>query len=118
VGFSTAPLRFVLTLGLVIAGASVLYGITAIAVKLAGYTIVSGYTSLLATITFLSGVQLTVIGVVGQYVARIYDEVRARPLYLVREARGLTPGVRADADALWSAGPQDSLVNGQPVPPS
>ena len=44
------------------------------------------------TITFLSGVQLTVIGMVGQYVARIYDEVRARPLYLVREARGFSGG--------------------------
>jgi dolichol-phosphate mannosyltransferase len=61
---------------------------------------------------------LTVIGMVGQYVARIYDEVRARPLYLVRESRGLTPDGPGDTDALWSAGRRDSLVNGQPVPPS
>ena len=118
VGFSTAPLRFALTLGLFMAAASVLYGITAIAVKLAGFSLVPGYASLLVTITFLSGVQLTVIGMVGQYVARIYDEVRARPLYLVREARGLAPGGRADADALWPAARQDPLINGQPVPPS
>jgi polyisoprenyl-phosphate glycosyltransferase len=125
VGFSTAPLRFALTLGLIMAAASVLYGITAIAVKLAGFSLVPGYASLLVTITFLSGVQLTVIGMVGQYVARIYDEVRARPLYLVREARGLTPGGQADADAVWPAAheesltrPQDSLTNGQRVPPS
>ena len=117
VGFSTAPLRFALTLGLLMAVASVLYGITAIAVKLAGFSVVPGYASLLVTITFLSGVQLMVIGMVGQYVARIYDEVRARPLYLVREARGFAPAGRADADALWPDARQDSLTAGQRVPP-
>jgi polyisoprenyl-phosphate glycosyltransferase len=109
VGFSTAPLRLALTLGVVMA-ASVLYGITAIAVKLAGFSVAPGYASLLATITFLSGVQLMVIGMVGQYVARIYDEVRARPLYLVRDARGLTPSGRPDADALWPAARHDALA--------
>jgi polyisoprenyl-phosphate glycosyltransferase len=119
VGFSTAPLRFALTLGLLMAVASVLYGITAIAVKLAGVADVPGYASLLVTITFLSGVQLMVIGMVGQYVGRIYDEVRARPLYLVREARGFAPEGSADADAeeLWPAARPDSLTNGQRVPP-
>jgi dolichol-phosphate mannosyltransferase len=117
VGFSTAPLRFALTLGVVMAAAAVLYGITAIAVKLAGLSVVPGYASLLVTITFLSGVQLMVIGMVGQYVARIYDEVRARPLYLVREARGFAAEGRADAEELWPAARQDSLTNGQRVPP-
>ncbi len=49
-----------------------------------------GYASLLVTITFLSGIQLIVIGIIGLYLARIYDEVRGRPLYLVRESRGFT----------------------------
>ena len=75
-----------------------------------------GYASLLVTVTFLSGVQLIVVGMVGQYVARIYDEVRARPLYLVREARGFSAGGR-DAEALWPAASQDSLAGGQRVPP-
>src|SRR6516164_5500909 len=68
VGFSTAPLR--------------------IALKLAGLPYVPGYASLLVTIAFLSGVQLMVMGMVGQYVARVYDETRGRPLYLVRQASG------------------------------
>jgi polyisoprenyl-phosphate glycosyltransferase len=118
VGFSTAPLRFALTIGLLIAWGSVLYGITMIAMKLAGAgSYVPGYASLLVTITFLSGVQLIVIGMVGQYVARIYDEARARPLYLIREARGFTRGGQADV-ALWQAASQDSLIRGQRVPPS
>ena len=119
VGFSTAPLRFALALGLFMAAASVLYGIVAIAMKLAGLALVPGYASLLVTITFLSGVQLTVIGIMGQYVARIYDETRARPLYLVRDSRGLAPGRHADdaASVLWPAPSQDALTNGQRVPP-
>jgi polyisoprenyl-phosphate glycosyltransferase len=88
VGFSTTPLRFALGLGLVMAVGAVAYGLLAIALKLAGLPYVPGYASLLVTITFLSGIQLMVVGMVGQYVARIYDEVRARPLYLVQEARG------------------------------
>lgn len=88
VGFSTAPLRFALVGGFVIAVIAVGYGLVAIALKLAGLPYVPGYASLLVTIAFLSGVQLMVMGMVGQYVARVYDEARARPLYLVREARG------------------------------
>src|SRR5215469_182735 len=121
VGFSTAPLRFALTLGLLMAAASVAYGIVIIALKLAGLSFQAGYASLLATITFLSGVQLTVIGMVGQYVARIYDEARARPLYLVREARGFAADGHAEEDLLWPAVSQDSLTRGQrvrPLPPS
>jgi hypothetical protein len=53
-----------------------------------------------------------VLGMVGQFVARIYDEVRARPLYLVREARGVATEGRGDAGELWPG----SLVNGQRVP--
>jgi hypothetical protein len=58
-----------------------------------------------------------VIGMVGQYVARIYDEVRARPLYLVREARGFSAGSHPSDDSLWPAASQDSLTRGQRVPP-
>lgn len=116
-GFSTAPLRLALTLGLVMALGAIIYGVVLIAMKLAGVSIVAGYASLLVTITFLSGVQLTVIGMVGQYVARIYDEARARPLYLVREARGFGAQGQADDESLWPAASQDSLTRGQRTPP-
>ena len=71
-----------------LAFASVVYGVVAIALKLAGVNLVPGYASLLFAITFLSGIQLAVMGMVGLYVGRIYDEARARPLYVVRETHG------------------------------
>jgi len=87
-GFSTAPLRLALGTGMFLAVASVIYGLTAVAMKLAGLQLVPGYASLLVAITFLSGIQLIVVGMVGMYVGRIYDEVRGRPLYVVRESQG------------------------------
>ena len=117
VGFSTAPLRFALTAGLLMAIGSVGYGVVAIALKLAGLPYVPGYASLLVTITFLSGVQLIVVGMVGQYVARIYDEVRGRPLYLVRDARGLAGHSQDSGRASWPAVGDESLVPGGHVPP-
>jgi polyisoprenyl-phosphate glycosyltransferase len=98
IGFSTAPLKLAMSAGFLLAVASVVYGIVAIAMKIAGMHIVPGYTSLLVAITFLSGIQLAVMGMVGQYVARVYDEARNRPLYLIREARGFRRMDAADAD--------------------
>jgi dolichol-phosphate mannosyltransferase len=102
--------------GLLMAIASVGYGVVAIALKLAGLPYVPGYASLLVTITFLSGVQLIVIGMVGQYVARIYDEARGRPLYLVRETRGLAGGGDDDDRPAWSANGDGPLARGAHTP--
>jgi polyisoprenyl-phosphate glycosyltransferase len=117
IGFSTAPLRFAMMAGLLMAVVAVGYGVVAIALKLAGLPYVPGYASLLVTITFLSGVQLIVIGMVGQYVARIYDEARDRPLYLVREAHGFAPRGNHGGGALWSAIGADALARDEHVPP-
>lgn len=88
ISFSTAPLRLALGTGMFLAVAAVIYGLVAISLKLAGQPLVPGYASLLFAITFLSGIQLIVTGMVGLYVGRIYDEARGRPLYLVRETHG------------------------------
>jgi glycosyltransferase involved in cell wall biosynthesis len=97
-GFSTAPLRLALSAGVFLAIASVIYGVVAISLKLAGESLVPGYASLLFVITFLSGIQLAVMGMVGLYVGRIYDEARGRPLYVVRERRGFGD---ADEPVIW-----------------
>jgi glycosyltransferase involved in cell wall biosynthesis len=97
-GFSTAPLRLALSTGVFLAIASVIYGIVAISLKLAGQSLVPGYASLLFAVTFLSGIQLAVMGMVGLYVGRIYDEARGRPLYVVREKHGFGA---TDEPVLW-----------------
>jgi hypothetical protein len=74
------------------AAAAVVYGMVVLALKLAGAHEAPGYASLLAPFTFLAGIQLIVIGVLGLYLGRVYDEVRSRPLYLVRETHGFVPG--------------------------
>lgn len=95
VGFSTVPLRLILTLGFFVSGLSFLAGIGSIAVRFFGYT-VTGWTSLIVVVSFIGGIQLLVLGVIGQYIGRIYDEAKRRPLYLVRELRGF----RHDAAAV------------------
>jgi polyisoprenyl-phosphate glycosyltransferase len=116
VGFSTAPLRLAMAAGLLMAVAAVGYGVVAIALKLAGLPYVPGYASLLVTITFLSGVQLIVIGMVGQYVARIYDEARGRPLYLVREARGFDGRGKDNGRVMWSGVGDVAPARGEHAP--
>jgi glycosyltransferase involved in cell wall biosynthesis len=107
-GFSTAPLRLALNTGLFLALASVVYGVVIIALKLAGVSMDTGYASLLFAVTFLSGIQLAVLGTVGLYVGRIYDEARQRPLYIVRESHGFTDN--KEGPILWSP---TAVQNGQ-----
>ena len=87
-GFSTAPLRLVLDLGFVASVLSFLFGLATLISKFAGVFLVPGWLTIVLVTSFIGGIQLIVIGVVGEYVARIYDEVKARPLYLVRELHG------------------------------
>jgi polyisoprenyl-phosphate glycosyltransferase len=117
VGFSTAPLRFAIITGVVLAIGAIGYGVVAIALKLAGLPYVPGYASLLVAITFLSGVQLIVIGMVGQYVARTYDEARGRPLYLVRDAYGFTANGEENERTMWRAVGEGTQAPGQHTPP-
>jgi glycosyltransferase involved in cell wall biosynthesis len=92
-GFSVAPLRFILGLGFVISLLSVAVGVVAIVLKLAGsLPPVQGWASLTVLVTFLSGVQLIVLGTVGLYVARAYQQGKHRPLYLIASAEGLAAG--------------------------
>jgi glycosyltransferase involved in cell wall biosynthesis len=90
--FSTVPLRLALSLGFIISVAAFLAGITAIVVKLTGAYTIPGWASVVVMLSFLSGVQLLVIGAVGQYVGRVYEQGRNRPLYLISEAHGIVDG--------------------------
>jgi polyisoprenyl-phosphate glycosyltransferase len=89
VSFSTAPLRLTLNVGFVVSVLAFLVGIGAIVAKLAGVFTVPGWASIVVVLAFLGGVQLTVLGVMGEYVAQIHQEVKRRPLYLVRDLVGV-----------------------------
>jgi polyisoprenyl-phosphate glycosyltransferase len=93
-GFSVAPLRFILGLGFVISLLSLAMGVLAIVLKLAGNLPASGqgWASLTVLVTFLAGVQLIVLGMMGLYVARAYEQGKNRPLYLIASAEGLEAG--------------------------
>lgn len=86
--FSTVPLRIWTYLGFVFAVVSMLYA-TFIIVRVSVYGIdVPGYASLIVAILFLGGVQLISLGVIGEYLGRVYIEVKGRPLYIVRNLYG------------------------------
>jgi polyisoprenyl-phosphate glycosyltransferase len=95
VSFSTAPLRFALKLGFLVAGLSFIFGIVALVSKLAGLYSIPGLASIAVFVSFLGGIQLVVLGLMGEYIARIHDEVKGRPLYLVRDAHGLVPSTES-----------------------
>lgn len=82
--FSTVPLRIWTYLGLVVAGISFIYGTWMIIDTLAFGNPVRGYPSLLVSILFLGGVQLIGIGVLGEYIGRIYIETKQRPRYILK----------------------------------
>ncbi len=86
--FSTAPLRLSLLFGVTAAGLGLLVAIWVVATKVAGGRVVPGWASTMIAILFLGGVQLVTLGVIGEYIGRVYNEVRQRPLYLVEEVRG------------------------------
>jgi polyisoprenyl-phosphate glycosyltransferase len=87
--FSTAPLKIWTYLGLGVSAVALLYATLIVIRTLVHGIDVPGYASLMAGGMFLGGVQLIGIGVLGEYVGRIYHEVKRRPVYLVREEHRL-----------------------------
>jgi dolichol-phosphate mannosyltransferase len=80
--FSEAPLRFATYFGFTVSFFAFAYAAIVLAFKLLDLNN-PGYTSMMVAILFLGGVQLIGIGILGEYVGRIYDEIKARPLYLI-----------------------------------
>jgi dolichol-phosphate mannosyltransferase len=88
VGFSAKPLRASVWMGVATAGVGFLLGAGALATKLLGIYSPQGWVSTVVVILLTSGVQLLMLGVIGEYLARVYDEVRRRPLYVERSRVG------------------------------
>ena len=103
VAFSKVPLRLATYLGLVASALSVVLIVWAFYQRLVGGDTVRGWASTLVVILLLGGAQLLMIGVVGEYLSRIYDEVKQRPMYVIGELRGFD-------------GPSDYVSAGVPHP--
>jgi polyisoprenyl-phosphate glycosyltransferase len=95
--FSTLPLRIWSVLGIVIAGFAAFYGIWLVVRTTVFGIDVPGYASLMVSTLFLGGVQLISLGVLGEYVGRIFLEVKKRPIYLIADRVGLD-APESDAD--------------------
>ncbi len=88
-GFSYLPLQFATYAGFTIAGASAIAALVVIYARLfLASQAFFGQATTLVTVLFLGGIQLITLGIIGEYLGRIYDEVKHRPLYVVRETKG------------------------------
>lgn len=87
--FSTVPLKIWTYIGAIISLLSFLFAITIIIRTIILGSDVPGYSSLMVTILFMGGIQLMSLGIIGEYVGRIYRETKRRPLYIVEESVGL-----------------------------
>jgi glycosyltransferase involved in cell wall biosynthesis len=84
--FSYFPLQLAMYLGFISAGISIIAIPVVIILRIAGLHAFVGQASTLIAVLFLGGVQLISLGILGEYIGRIYDETKGRPLYIVREA--------------------------------
>jgi polyisoprenyl-phosphate glycosyltransferase len=99
--FSDIPLRFATYFGFLTSAFAFVYAVVVLVLKFLHYN-EPGYTSTMIAILFLGGVQLITIGILGEYVGRIYDEIKARPLYL-------TASVERTGEALQPTGTAATL---------
>ena len=86
--FSSALLNLSSLMGFVVAGASFLLAIAYVVMKLCGFPFPMGNPTIVILVLFMGGVQLITIGILGEYIGRIYEEVKQRPKYIVDEAQG------------------------------
>jgi glycosyltransferase involved in cell wall biosynthesis len=105
--FSVWPLRTVIAMGTVLALAALGYGAYLTVMYLLHGHDVSGWTTIVVSLMLFAGIQLLSLGVVAEYVGRIYEEVKGRPLYLVKRdlGQGLASGAPSGAQGVAAAPP-------------
>ena len=94
IGFSSTPLRLAVWLGLGSAAIGFLVTIWVIGSRFTQAHVPQGWASTVAVILFVGGAQLIMLGILGEYLARVYDEVRRRPLYVVKSRTGFAQSER------------------------
>ncbi|ANZ18372.1 glycosyltransferase family 2 protein [Streptomyces noursei] len=91
ISFNCRPLRAAIYAGLSLASLATLYALWVIGVAVAGGVTAPGYVTLVAIIVGLGGLQMVMLGLIGEYIGRIYYETKRRPHFLVKESDGATP---------------------------
>ncbi|HHY57726.1 MAG TPA: glycosyltransferase family 2 protein [Chloroflexi bacterium] len=86
--FSHVPLQLAMYTGFFFAGLAGLGIVIAVVLRLFGHDTLTGQATTLVSVLFLGGIQLIFLGIIGEYLGRIYDEVKNRPLYLIADAIG------------------------------
>ncbi|WP_082807848.1 glycosyltransferase [Helicobacter himalayensis] len=102
VSFSTMPLRIAFVIGALISIFAVAYGIYRIVDTIVYGNPVPGYPSLIVVITFIGGIQLMLLGVIGEYIARIYEQVKCRPIYILENRRNAEANKNAKSKKMES----------------
>lgn len=103
-GYSTLPLRLAGYLGVITALLSLLYGFWLVVRTMLWGRDVPGYASVMVAVLFMGGVQLIVLGVIGEYIGRVFQETKHRPLYVLDSAIGFEVEEDSDAAAHSRAG--------------
>ena len=85
IAFSDKPLRLVIKLGFLISFSSFVFGLILIIKYLSGSITVLGYSSLIISLWFLSGIMIAILGVIGIYIGKIFDKVKDRPVFIIKE---------------------------------
>jgi polyisoprenyl-phosphate glycosyltransferase len=97
--FSVAPLRAAAVLGVLTLAGSIAYALYSVYVRVFLGQSPPGFTAVIVAITFLSGVQLLFLGLIGEYLGRVYEETKGRPLYVIgRVAGASTKPVKRSSD--------------------
>jgi glycosyltransferase involved in cell wall biosynthesis len=115
VGFSSRPLQLMSMAGFGVAAISFAIGLWYLIQKLMGFNLTPGLPTTVLVISFFSGVQLLALGVVGEYIGRIYDETKGRPMYIVdRKVNFSDPVGQSAAQAeqgAWRRHPERAIAS-------
>jgi dolichol-phosphate mannosyltransferase len=98
ISFGSGPLQMMSVIGLLVAGFSFLLGIFYVVQKLLGVNLTPGLPTTVLVVSFFAGVQLLSLGVMGEYVGRIYDEVKRRPRFIIHKQINLQAQDAATSD--------------------
>ncbi len=90
VSYSFVPLRLVSNVGLFVSVSALVFMVYLLVSRLSGDQIIQGWTSTVVIVLFLGGIQLLALGIIGEYLGRVFEEVKGRPRYVVGEVVGLS----------------------------